>query len=96
MKFTAEIESQVLGVGTNVTKEVKLSESKDVNLAMVRWMTDVIKLTTENIEKVDAKATLNLRQSVGFSELPVEAKVAQVAMEKTHNEVKIEQPLFND
>jgi len=81
MKFTAEIEGDVLGVGTDVTKEVKLSESKDVNLAMVRWMTDVIKLTVEGIEKVDAKATLNLRQSVDFSELPVEAKVAQVAME---------------
>jgi len=81
MKFTAEIESDVLGVGTDVTKEVKLSESKDVNLAMVRWMSDVIKLTVEGIDKVDAKATLNLRQSVGFSELPVEAKVAQVAME---------------
>ena len=66
MKFTAEVESQVLGVGTDVTKEVKLSESKDVNLAMVRWMSDVIKLTVEGIEKVDAKATLNLRQSVDF------------------------------
>jgi hypothetical protein len=44
-------------------------------------MQDVIKLTIEGIDRVDAKATLNLRQSVGFAELPVEQKVAQVAME---------------
>jgi hypothetical protein len=81
MKFTTEIEGDVLGVGSEVTKSVSLSASKDVNLAMVRWMSDVIKLTTEGIDSVDAKATLNLRQSVGFAELPVEAKVAQVAME---------------
>jgi len=81
MKFTTEIEGDVLGVGSDVTKSVSLSASKDVNLAMVRWMSDVIKLTTEGIDSVDAKATLNLRQSVGFAELPVEAKVAQVAME---------------
>ena len=81
MKFTTEIEGDVLGVGSDVTKSVSLSASKDVNLAMVRWMSDVIKLTTEGIDSVDAKATLNLRQSVGFAELPVEQKVAQVAME---------------
>ena len=81
MKFTAEVESKLKGVGTDVTKEFKLSQSKDVQAAMYRWISEVIKLTTEGIEKVDAKATLNLRQSVGFAELPVEQKVAQVAME---------------
>ena len=81
MKFTTEIEGDVLGVGTDVTKEFSLSQSPDVNAALIRWMQDVIKLTVEGIERVDAKATLNLRQSVGFAELPVEQKVAQVAME---------------
>ena len=81
MKFTAEVESNLKGVGTDVTKEFKLSASKDVQAAMYRWMAEVIKLTTEGIEKVDAKATLNLRQSVGFADLPTDAKVAQVAME---------------
>ena len=81
MKFTTEIEGDVLGVGADVTKEFSLSRSPDVNAALIRWMQDVIKLTVEGIERVDAKATLNLRQSVGFAELPVEQKVAQVAME---------------
>jgi len=81
MKFTTEIEGDVLGVGADVTKEFSLSKSPDVNAALIRWMQDVIKLTVEGIERVDAKATLNLRQSVGFAELPVEQKVAQVAME---------------
>lgn len=81
MKFTAEVESTLKGIGTDVTKEFKLSQSKDVQAAMYRWMAEVIKLTTEGIEKVDAKATLNLRQSVGFADLPTDAKVAQVAME---------------
>ncbi len=81
MKFTTEIEGDVLGVGADVTKEFSLSKSPDVNAALIRWMQDVIKLTVEGIERVDGKATLNLRQSVGFAELPVEQKVAQVAME---------------
>ena len=81
MKFTTEIEGDVLGVGADVTKEFSLSKSPDVNAALIRWMQDVIKLTIEGIDRVDAKATLNLRQSVGFAELPVEQKVAQVAME---------------
>ena len=81
MKFTTEIEGDVLGVGADVTKEFSLSRSPDVNAALIRWMQDVIKLTVEGIERVDAKATLNLRQSVGFAELPIEQKVAQVAME---------------
>jgi len=81
MRFTAEIEGNVLGVGQDVTKEFSLSKSPDVNNAMVRWMADVIKLTVQGIERVDAKATLNLRQSVGFADLPMEQKVAQVAME---------------
>ncbi len=81
MKFTTEIEGDVLGVGADVTKEFSLSRSPDVNAALIRWMQDVIKLTIEGIDRVDGKATLNLRQSVGFAELPVEQKVAQVAME---------------
>ena len=81
MKFTAEIEKGVRGIGTDVTQEFKLSASRDVQAAMYRWMAEVIKLTTEGIDKVDAKATLNLRQSVGFAELPTDAKIAQVAME---------------
>jgi 4-hydroxy-3-methylbut-2-en-1-yl diphosphate synthase IspG/GcpE len=81
MKFTTEIQGDVLGVGADVTKEFSLSRSPDVNAALIRWMQDVIKLTVEGIDRVDAKATLNLRQSVGFAELPVEQKVAQVAME---------------
>ena len=81
MKFTAEIESKVRGIGTDVTKEFSLSKSPDVNSAMIRWMREVIELTKENIERADAKATLNLRQSVGFAELPLDQKVAQVAME---------------
>ena len=81
MKFTTKLEGDVLGVGADVTKEFSLSRSPDVNAALIRWMQDVIKLTVEGIERVDAKATLNLRQSVGFAELPVEQKVAQVAME---------------
>ena len=81
MRFTAEIESKVRGIGTDVTKEFSLSKSPDVNNAMIRWMADVIKLTVEGIERADAKATLNLRQSVGFADLPTDQKVAQVAME---------------
>ena len=81
MKFTAEIEGNVLGVGADVTKEFSLSKSPDVNSAMIRWMLEVIELTKENIERADAKATLNLLQSVDFAKLPLDQKVAQVAME---------------
>ena len=81
MKFTAEIEGDVLGVGADVTKEFSLSKSPDVNSAMIRWMREVIELTKQGIERADAKATLNLLQSVDFAELPMDQKVAQVAME---------------
>jgi hypothetical protein len=81
MKFTTEIETKVRGIGQDVTDSISISASKDVNLAMVRWMSEVIELTKANIERTDAKATLNLLQSVDFADLPVEAKVAQVAME---------------
>ena len=84
MKFTAEMEAMLRGIGTDVTKEYSLSKSPDVNNAMIRWMNDVIKLTVAGIERVDAKATLNLRQSVGFADLPIDQKVAQVAMEMAY------------
>ena len=54
MKFTTEIEGDVLGIGADVTKEFSLSRSPDVNAALIRWMQDVIKLTIEGIERVDA------------------------------------------
>ena len=84
MRFTAEIESKVRGIGTDVTKEFSLSRSPDVNNAIVRWVKEVIELTKENIDRVDAKATLNLLQSVKIQQMPLEDKAIQVAIEMAY------------
>jgi len=81
MKFDVSLTSQLSSKGSDVTKSVSLTETKDVQTQILRWLADLIKDMQGAIDKYDAKATLNLRQSFAASPFKLNGNQLSIDLE---------------
>ncbi|NDG19986.1 MAG: hypothetical protein EB117_17220, partial [Betaproteobacteria bacterium] len=81
MKFDVNLTSQLSNIGTDVTESVRLTDSKDIKSAVLRWLNDAIAAMNEAVDKYDATATLNLRQSFRASDFRLDGQALKIDLE---------------
>jgi len=81
MKFDVNLTSQLSGIGTDVTESVRLTETKDVKSAVLRWLHEAIDAMNKAVDRYDATATLNLRQSFRASDFRLDGQALKIDLE---------------
>ena len=81
MKFDVNLTSQLSGIGSDVTESVRLTDSKDVKSAVLRWLNDAIDAMNKAVDRYDATATLNLRQSFRASDFRLDGQALKIDLE---------------
>jgi hypothetical protein len=81
MKFDVSLTSQLSSKGSDVTESVKLTDSKDVKSAVLRWLHEAIDAMNKAVDRYDATATLNLRQSFRASDFRLDGQALKIDLE---------------
>jgi hypothetical protein len=81
MKFDVSLTSQLSSKGSDVTESVSLTDSKDVKSAVLRWLNDAIDAMNKAVDRYDATATLNLRQSFRASDFRLDGQALKIDLE---------------
>ena len=81
MKFDVSLTSQLSSKGSDVTESVSLTDSKDVKSAVLRWLHEAIDAMNKAVDRYDATATLNLRQSFRASDFRLDGQALKIDLE---------------